>query len=172
MQAHEIFSHLSPASNEEVLGHLQRSARPTFRVALETLAGQQRLRPVFIERKPRAERYAWLGRALARPGNDAIAANVLQMWLVGAQVPLLCDFLDSLGIPHDGKGSIEDLPACPEPARLRAAVDAVLAKGHAPEHVGVYLRCFTGMDPAGWAPLAEMVAGDERLRLGEAPVTP
>lgn len=166
MQAHALFQTMSPALTAEVLGHLQETARPTFRMALETLAGQQRLRAVFVERKPRAERYAWLGRALGRPGNEPIAANLLQAWLVGAQAPMLVDFCDALGIPHDGKGSITELPACPGLEKVRAATDTLLERGHDPERTAVYLHCFLGMDPAGWAPLGEVLRDDARLRVG------
>ncbi len=166
MQAHELFSKMSPALAAEILGHAQETAKPTFRVAVETLASQQRLRAVFVERKPKPERYAWLARALGRPAGNLIAVNLLQAWLVGAQAPMLADFCDALGIPHDGKGSITDVPPCPGPEVVRAAVDALLEKGHAPERVAIYLHCFLGMDPAAWAPLAAVLDQDERLRVG------
>ena len=166
MQTHELFSKMSPALAAEVLAHVRATAKPTFRVAVETLAGQQRLRAVFVERKPPAERAAWMARALSRPTNDLIAGNLLQAWLVGAQAPMLADFCDALGIPHDGKGSITDVPPCPGPEVVRAAVDALLEKGHAPERVAIYLHCFLGMDPAAWAPLAAVLDQDERLRVG------
>ena len=168
MPMHELFSKMSPALAAEVLSHVQATAKPTFRVAVETLAGQQRLRAVFIERKPKAERYAWMARALGRPTNDLIAGNLLQAWLVGAQAPMLADFCDALGIPHDGQGSIRDVPPCPGPGVVRAAVDTLLDKGHAPERVAAYLHCFLGMDPAGWAPLETLLREDPRLHLGAA----
>lgn len=163
--ASELFAQMSPALADEALGALQQSAKPTYRMAVETLAGQQKLRAVFLERKPRPERHAWLQRALARPANGPVAANLLQMWLVNSQAPMLCDFLDSLHIPHDGKGSIEDLPACPGPEPLRAAVDGLLAKDHPAERVAVYLHCFAAMDPEGWAPLDALLQADPRLQL-------
>ena len=163
----DLFARLSPALASEIFNYLQTSAKPTYVLAVQTLAVQRRLRPVFIERKPRAERHAWLQAALARPAAAPIAANFLQGWLVGAQAPLLCDFLDSLGIAHDGKGNIDSLPPCPGPAPVRVATDALLAKYPA-EIVAVYLHCFLAMDPAAWAPLAEILATDARLKL---PVT-
>ena len=171
MNASEIFQHLSPATGEAVLTYLQESDKPTYKVAVQTLATQRKLRPVFVERKPRPERHAWLHAALGRPAAEQIAGNLLQMWLLGSQAPMLCDFLDSLGIEHDENGGIENLPPCPPPEKLDAAIDALLAK-YPPETVAVYLHCFQAMDIAGWTPLAEKLAADPRLHLPAASPTP
>ncbi len=103
--------------------------------------------------------------ALARPSSEPIAANVIQMWLMGTQSPLLCDFLDSLGIPHDEKGGIDSLPESPAPERLQAAVDGVLAK-FPPDVVSIYLNSFQSMDIAGWPGLEEILKSDSRLQFG------
>ena len=164
MKASEIFQHLSPATAENVLTYLQETEKPTYKVAVQTLAAQRKLRPVFVERKPRPERYTWLQNALGRPQGEQIAANLLQMWLMATQSPMLCDFLDSLGIEHDEHGGIDNLPASPPADKLDAAVDGLLAK-HPPEIVAVYLHCFHAMDIAGWPALGAKLDKDERLRL-------
>lgn len=171
MNASEIFQHLSPALAEQTLSYLNTAEKPTYKVAIQTLAAQRKLRPVFVERKPRVERHAWMQTALARPANSEIAANLLQMWLMGAQAPVLCDFLDALGIEHDEHGGIEDLPTAPDAEKLGAAVDAILAK-HPPEVVAVYLHSFQTMDIAGWPALGDLLAKDERLRLPNATPAP
>ena len=172
MTASDIFQRLSPGLSDQVLSYLQTADKPTYKVAIQTLATQRKLRPVFVERKPRPERHAWMQTALARPASEQIALNLLQMWLMGAQSAVLCEFLDALGIAHDEQGGIDSLPECPAPEKLREAVDGLLAK-HPAETVAVYLQCFQGMDIAGWPPLAEMLATDERLRLpNPQPVTP
>ncbi len=171
MTASDIFQRLSPDLAEQVLSYLQTADKPTYKVAIQTLATQRKLRPVFVERKPRQERHAWMQAALGRPYSEQIAINLLQMWLMGAQSSLLRDFLDSLGIEHDEQGGIENLPPCPPPEKLREAVDALLAKYPA-EIVAVYLNCFQGMDMAGWPPLGEILATDERLRLPSTQPTP
>lgn len=171
MKASEIFQHLSPATAEQVLTYLQESDKPTYKVAIQTLAAQRKLRPVFVERKPRPERHAWLHTALGRPPAEQIAGNLLQMWLLGTQAPMLCDFLGSLGIEHDENGGIESLPPCPPPEKLDAAIDGLLAKYPA-ETVSAYLHCFQAMDIAGWPPLAEKLDADPRLRLPAGAPTP
>jgi len=43
-------------------------------------------------------------QALSRKPADDVAVQTLQIWLLGAQKDLICQFLDALEIPHDGKG--------------------------------------------------------------------
>jgi len=130
------------------------------------VAKQRKLRPVFIERKPRNERYAWLQEALGRKASDAIAAHILQIWLVGQHSKLLCDFLDGLGIKHDENGTIEQLPAEPPREALEKTINDLLQK-HDPETVAVYLHAFQAMDDTGWTTLDEILQSDERLKPGK-----
>ncbi len=168
MNASQIFQRLSPELAGQVFSYLQQAEKPTFRMAVQTLAGQRKLRPQFVERKPRDERYQWLQAALSRPAGEQIAANLLQIWLMGTQAAMLCDFLDALGIPHEENGGIDNLPSAPPEEKLREAIDGLLAK-HPAETVAVYLHSFHAMDIAGWPVLGEMLATDERLRLAGPP---
>ncbi len=119
-----------------------------------------------MERKPPVERYAWIKTALSRKAGDTLAAHLLQAWLLGAQKPMLCDFLDSLGIDHDEDGTVENLPESPPKEKLGASIDQLLVKYPA-ETVAVYLHAFHDMDSTvSWPPLGEVLAEDERLRLG------
>lgn len=165
MKSTEIFQRLPPTLVTQIFGYLQEHEKPTFKMTIQTMAAQRKLRPVFVERKPREERFTWLQGALGRPAAEPIAANLIQMWLMGEQSALLCDFLDALGIAHDERGGIEELPSSPPADKLRAAVDTVLSK-HPAGTVAVYLQSFQSMDIAGWPALAEILESDERLRLG------
>src|SRR5580700_3194332 len=165
MTSYEIFGRCSSLLANEIFVYLQEKEKPVYRAVIQNLANQRKLRPVFIERKPKSERHIWLQQALARKPADDLATQVLQIWLLGAQQPLICQFLDALEIKHDGKGVVEQLPPEPEPEKLRAAVDLVL-EHYSPEVVTIYLRLFLMMDDAGWKKLREMLESDERLRLG------
>ena len=68
---------------------------------------------------------------------------------------LLVDFLDSLGIPHKD-GAVDDLPKEMDDAKLKAAIDAVLAK-HSKEVVTIYLNAFNVMNDSGWKNLDAML---------------
>jgi hypothetical protein len=163
----EIFQRASPALVSNLFSYIFENEKPLYKATIEAVAKQRKLRPVFIERKPRNERHAWLHEALGRKANDAIAGHILQIWLVGQHKALLCDFLDALGIKHDENGTVEQLPPQPEKELLEKAVDDVLQK-HEAETVAVYLHAFQALNDTGWTSLDEILQSDERLQLGKA----
>ena len=160
----EIFSRMPPAVASQLFSHLHEKEKPLYKATIETLTKQRNLRPVFIERKPREERFAWMREMVAKKQNASVAAHLLQIWFVGAHSALLCDFLDALGIKHDENGTVEELPDSPSKEALVKAVDACFAK-HDPKIVAVYLNAFQALDEEGWPTLAELLAEDPRLRL-------
>ena len=135
-----------------------------YKATIESLAKQRKLRTVFVERKPRNERNAWLKDALGRKTSEAIAAHVLQIWLVGEHRQLLCDFLDSLQIAHDKDGMVESLPPAPAKEELLKAIESLLPK-HDQDVVTVYLHAFQAIDDKGWQSLSEILEEDERFSL-------
>ena len=161
---YEIFAALSPAISEQLFSFVHEQEKPLYKATIDTLAKQRKLRPVFVERKPRAERHAWMKEVLGRKVNEAVAAHLLQIWLVGAHAKLLCDFLDGLAIAHDENGTIESLPPTPSKEALDKAIDPLFEK-HDPAIVAVYLHAFQALDDTGWPCLAELLAEDPRLQL-------
>ncbi len=164
MKCYEIFGHLSVNLSHEILTYLQEYEKPAYKAAIQGLANQRKLRPVFIERKPRAERNAWIVQMLSRKPADDIASQILQIWLLGAEKELICDFLDRLNIRHDGKGVVNDLPGSPTEEQLKDAVSFLLEK-HRAEAVCVYLHAFQATDETGWPVLKELLRSDPRLAL-------
>jgi len=162
MTVHELFARLSPAETSGVLEWLQENDRPAYKTCAGFLATRRKLRPVFVERKPKAERNAWMAENLGKPANGDLAAEVLQSWILGAQGEMVCGFLDMLKIPHDGKGLIESLPAEPPAAEIASAVEALFAK-YSPTAVAVYLNLFTSMGMTEWPHLKALVSTDPRL---------
>ncbi|MGH7935411.1 MAG: hypothetical protein ACREF8_00180 [Chthoniobacterales bacterium] len=166
MKSHEIFQQMSPTLAAAIFTYLQQEQKPVLKAAIQGLANQRKLRAVFVERKPPNERFAWLQSALGRKISDTLAAHLLQAWLLGAQKPMLCDFLDSVGIKRDEDGTVDELPESPPKEKLREAIEQLVAK-YPPEAVAVYLHAFHDMDSeVSWPPLGEVLAEDERLKLG------
>ena len=164
LQPHEIFARMPEPVSEQLLGYLFEKEKPLYKATINTLTKQRKLRPVFVERKPRTERHAWMRDVLGKKANESVAAHLLQIWLVGAHAKLLCDFLDALGIAHDENGTIEELPSAPEKVKLTAAIDTVSAS-HDPGVVAVYMHAFQALDEKGWSTLEELLAEDPRLKL-------
>lgn len=165
MKCYEIFGKLSPELANEIFTYLLESEKPVYKAMIQNIATRRKLRPVFIERKPKIERHLWLRQAISMKGSDEIATQLLQIWLLGAQRKMICDFLDLLGIEHDGKGVVENLPAQPAREKLNDTIGKLL-ENHSPEVVAVYLHAFQGMDETSWSVLDEILATDPRLALG------
>lgn len=164
MKAHEIYQRISPTLNEELLSSLFASDKPAYKATLTALGNQRKLRPIYLERKPRAERHTWMHNAMGQKVSDEIALNLLQFWLLSSQQPMLVDFLDALGITHDGKGAVEEMPESPDKEKLTAAIETLFEK-YPQENVSVYLHTFQSMNDPVWAPLDEILSSEPRLSL-------
>ena len=157
MTAIEIFGRITAPQASEILGWLHENDRQAYRSCAGMLATRRKLRPVFVERKPREERNLWMREALSKPGNADLALEILQVWVLGKNERMVCDFLDALGIKHDGKGLIEEMPVEPEESKVSAAVESILAK-YPPAEASIYLHLFSGMEESGWPKLREILA--------------
>ena len=166
LASHDIIQQASPALVSNIFSYLFENEKPLYKATIDAVAKQRKLRPVFIERKPRNERFTWLHEALGRKASEAISAHLLQIWLVGQHKALLCDFLDALGIKHDENGTVEQLPPQPDKEPLEKAVSTILEK-HDPEIVAVYLHAFQALNDTGWTNLDEILEKDERLQIGK-----
>jgi hypothetical protein len=164
LTSHEIIGFMSPAQAVEIINYAYDSDKPLYHAVVKAVADARKLRPVFLERQPRAERHKDMVATLSRPALDAVTGNLIRTWLLKKYQPMLGDFLDALGIVHK-EGVVDDLPATVEDAKLHAAVDALLAK-YPPEVVAIYLQAFNEMNEADWPNLKTMLENDKRLQLG------
>ena len=128
MTAIEIFGQMSAPQASEILNWLLENDREAYRSCAGMLASRRKLRPVFVERKPREERNLWMREVLSKPANADLALEILQVWVLGKNERMVCDFLDALGVEHDGKGLIEELPAEPQASKVTAALEAIVSK--------------------------------------------
>jgi ABC-type sugar transport system substrate-binding protein len=95
---------------------------------------------------------------------DAAAGALIRAWLVKKHQAMLADFLNALEIKNEN-GVVDDLPASVDDAKLKLAVESLLAK-YPHEVVAVYLNAFNDMNAAGWANLKALLETDARLQLG------
>ena len=166
MAPHELFAAMSPALSTEIFEYTHTNEKQLYHGALDVVAQMRKVRPVFLERQPRAERYATMRAVLSRPNAALVADNLIRNWLLKKHNAVLIDFLDSLKIKHD-KGVVETIPQSVDDAVLKQGVDVLLAKYPA-ETVALYLHAFNDMDEARWKNLNEILASDPRLKLGSA----
>lgn len=163
MTYHELFGFMSPELSKQILGDTYTNDKPLYKLTLAAVADAKKVRPAFYEKKARVERDTDMLSMLSRPRLEETGANLLRGWLMKTQTPLLIDFLNALGLKHKN-GVVDDFPPTLEDAKLKKAVDEVLAK-HPKEVVIVYLNAFGNMNEAGWPNLNEMLEKDERLQL-------
>jgi hypothetical protein len=164
LKSHELFGFMSPALASEILNFTFESEKPTYRAILQAVAEAKKLRPVFLERQSRTERNTTILSSLTRPNLDVAAGTLLRTWLVKKHSTMLVDFLNALEIPNEN-GVVEDLPKSVDDAKLKSAVDVLLAK-HPSEAVSVYLNAFNAMNEAHWPNLKTLLEADSRLQLG------
>ena len=147
-----------------IFAYLLEKEKAVYKAMIQNIASRRKLRPVFIERKPKNERHIWLQQALSAKGSDDLAVQLFQIWLLGAYRQMICDFLDLLRIKHDGKGVVDDLPPEPEREALDKSITELLQK-YPREVVAVYLHAFQAMDETGWSNLDAILSTDSRMAL-------
>lgn len=161
MTGSEIFSHLTNDDAHQVFESLNASDKPTYKACVQITAQRRRLRPVFLEKKSRPDRHAWMKEVLAMPANNDAATEILQNWLLGLHRPMIIEFLDACGLEHED-AMLEDIPPQPESAVLEKAIDGLLT-----DHPGVeskiYLQLFQPVGDEAWPDLDRLIASDHRL---------
>jgi hypothetical protein len=165
VKAHELYSAVDPEIVTQILDWFRANDRNVYKSAVATLAGNRKLRPVFIQKKPLAEQYSWIHKTLKLNACDTIGEHLMQAYLMAGQQSMLGMFCDGMGIPHDSKGSIVgDLPKKLDPERLATTVDR-LVDIFDPKLLTLYLHCFNMQVAGGWPDLTEKLKSDERLVL-------
>jgi hypothetical protein len=155
---------MSPGLADDILNFTHESDKPVYKGAISAIAQARHVRPVFLERQPRPQRQAAMIATLSRPGLDAVAGGLIRVWLLKKHKAMLVDFLNALEIKNE-EGVVENLPAGMDDAKLKTAVETLLAK-YPPEVVAVYLNAFNDMNETTWANLKTILESDPRLQFG------
>lgn len=164
--AYELFQEMKPETALSVFQYLRDEQREVYKATISSLAANRKLRSVFIQRKPVAEQIDWMLKNVKLRGSSEVAAQILQLWLLKAHTAVLTDFLDGLGIEHDGNGAADDLPDDLDAKKLKSTVGGMLKK-HDHEIVRIYLHIFQTQRSDGWPELTELIAATPELRFGD-----
>lgn len=162
MTGSEIFSRLSAADVHQVFESLFASDKATYKACVQITAQRRRLRSVFLEKKSRPERHAWMQNVLAMPANDDAATEILQNWLLGLHRSMIIEFLDACGLKHED-ALLEDIPVQPKPDVLKSAIDRLL-DGHPGVESRIYLQIFQPVGTEAWPDLDHLLASDPRFQ--------
>lgn len=162
LSSHELFGFMSADLASQILESTFGDDKDTYKATIAAVAQARKLRPVFLQRQPKAARNKMILEAMARPGMSQAADNLLRNWLIKSQTPMLKDFLDACGVEHED-GVVEDLPESIADDKLAAGIEAILEK-HPKENVLVYLHAFNTMNECAWKNLDDLLQTDERLQ--------
>jgi hypothetical protein len=164
LTSHELFGFMSQAMANDIITFTFENEKATYRATLNAVAESRRVRGVFLERQPKAQRHATMAASLSKPNLELAAGNLIRIWLLKKYKGMLVDFLNALEIKNED-GVVENLPESMDDAKLKTAVDNLLSK-YPPEAVAVYLNAFNDMNEANWANLKALLESDSRLQLG------
>jgi hypothetical protein len=164
---HTIWPTLSPQLANDILLAVQKGNKKLYRTAVEVMAPRMGVRVPTLLETPKAQRHeAWI-RILARPEMEVLSFNLLSTWLIENHRPMLCAWLDALGIEHGANGCADNFPPQPDAAVLKKSVNLLLQKFDS-RIVGVYLRTFNQIDETQWPVLDEILSTEPRLQLKAA----
>ncbi|MCB1227736.1 MAG: hypothetical protein KDK99_18100 [Verrucomicrobiales bacterium] len=164
MTATQLLQAVGPELRDEIITYIQTQERAAYRVVIQNLSAARRLRPVFVQKKTKAEQAVWVADQLKLKSSEDITAQLLQIWLIKGQQEMLVTFLDAVGIEHDGKGEVQDLPEEIEEDKADAGVAALMEKFPA-KKVALYLFMFQLQKPDGWDGLKKAIEKNPELKL-------
>ena len=163
LKCYELMGFMSPELAQEIVEYVFANEKDTYRAVLAAVAEAHRVRPMFLERRPRKLRHAQMIATLSRPRLEEGAATLMRSWLLGAESGMIAQFLDTLEIPHKD-GVVEDFPEEVPDEKLNQAIDTLLEK-YTPERVVVYLNTVRATGGVEWPNLEKRFREDERLQL-------
>lgn len=153
---------MSPDLANDIITCVFDDDKDLYKATVNAIADARKVRPIFLQRQPKDKRHQMMLQSLAKPNMDLVTGNLLRGWLIKRHTPLLCDFLDALGIEHKD-GMVEDLPETMEADKVTAAVSVILEKYPA-QVVAVYLHTFNSMNDTRWTAIDDLLDNDERLQ--------
>jgi len=167
MKQTEIFSAIPPELSLEIISAADQYDKQLYKELLNELAKVRKTRLVVIQRMPRTERHPYIIAMLSQPPAASLAFRTIANWLLETQQSMLVMFLDDLGIKHDGKGTVEDIPSEPQDKnKVELAVSRLLAT-HPRLNVIVYLHSFCAMAPDDWPYLRKILSEKTELKIPE-----
>lgn len=161
MTGNEIFSRLTPEEAHAIFEDIYVFDKAMYRACMQLTAQRKKLRPVFVEKKSRPDRHAWMQNVLTSKSNDDAAVEILQNWLLGCKKDMLAAFLDQCEIAHED-AILEDIPAQPDEKKLSLAIETIFANFEAPAPK-IYLMLFQPLGNEAWPILDEFLESDPRV---------
>lgn len=162
MKANDLFALMPRPLALDIVEFSCTNDKEVYNAVLEMVAQARKVRPVFLQRQARQERFESIVNALGRPNLEVAGENLIRNWLLKKHTAMLVEFLDALKISHD-KGVVEHLPETVDDAALQSAVDGLLAK-YPQDTVAIYLYAFNSMNETKWKNLESTLHSHPKLQ--------
>jgi len=160
---YELFGFMPAPLATEILEQTFATNKELYKATLAAVAEARRVRPVFLNKRPRLDRHKDMVDMLSRPRMNLAAGSLIRGWLMTNEKQMLVDFLDALEIEHKD-GAVDNLPDSIDDGKLKGAVDVLLGK-YPKEKVTVYLHAFDDMNEVEWPNLKAVLEQEPRLQL-------
>ena len=157
MRSFQVFAAMSAGESEAFFEKVKQAAPAIFAQSVHTAAAALKTRPASMMKQPFVKQVAGVRRALSRVAANAIADETLATYFLEVRKELLIEWLDQIGIEHDGGSLAEDSPEEPPPAALKEAVDKFRSADDDPDRE-LLLRAFASQTSIEWPTLDERIA--------------
>lgn len=164
MKAYYIFQQADEETISNILDWMRNQERAIYRAAVRELGALKKLRPDSSSANLFRNNFPSSRKMLSWKPSNEIGDHLLQVWLLRKHQDMLITFLNTLGIPHDGNGIVNELPETLDKEKLAKAVDELFEKYPAGV-ASVYLQMFQLQTEDGWEELAEVLANDPRVTI-------
>ena len=156
MKAYQVFARMTPERTHALLEGLREGAPAVYTQALAAASAWLRARPQFVLKQSPERRAKLVRQALSRFNTSLVAEEVLAAYFLQVKKPLLIEWLDLLGVPHEDGGLADEAPA--EPARevLERALASYRKPGDAADRE-LLLEAFAAQSAIDWPLLEELI---------------
>ncbi len=152
MRPYQIFAAMAPERASEFFRTIADESPEMFAHALSAAGAALKSRPAYLRKLPFERQAGSVRRALARVAADAVAEEMLAVYFLECRKALLAEWLDTLGIDHDGGRLKEDAPESPADGVLEKAVAEFRGKEENPDRE-LLLLAFAAQASIEWPAL-------------------
>ena len=158
MRSYQVFASLPPERAREVLKAIADASPGAFLQAVAIASAALRARPVFLMRQPFEKRADAVRRTLSRVAASDLAEELLAVYFLQCQKPLLIEWLDLVGLEHEDGALKGESPPSPPPDVLAKAVAAFRKPDDAADRE-LLLRAFAAQSAIHWPALEAQFGG-------------
>ena len=159
MRPHQIISAMSQEKFDQLLGKLNDENPEVIRGTTMAAAQVLKFRPKFLMKQPVEKRMKSIRQAVSRGTANHLAEELLAVYFLKCQLPLLTEWLDLMGLEHEeGILTQEEVP-CPDTAELESKVQQYRAVSD-DEDRELLLQVFSGQAAIEWPALDELLAAN------------